>query len=56
MRIVVTYLYPPIPCRNFDYMAYDDDTYDGDPSQIVGYGATAELAEQDLRNLMEEAI
>jgi hypothetical protein len=43
MRICVNFVHPPIPDRNFDYCAYDSDTYDGAPDarwQCVGWGRT----------------
>ena len=29
MKIIATYAPPPIPDRNYDWTAIDDDTYDG---------------------------
>jgi hypothetical protein len=48
-RIVVSFEYPPIPCRQYDYMATRDGYEPGDP---IGHGATeaqaiAELIEQE---------
>ena len=54
LNIRVVYIYPPIPSRDFDYAVYDDNTYEGDPSQVVGYGATEEAAIQDFLTRMEE--
>lgn len=46
MKIKTTYIHPPIPMRNFDWSAVDDDTYSvGDP---VGLGETEEEAIADL--------
>lgn len=43
--IVVDYIHPPIPNRNFDYTAY----FDGyEPGDAIGYGPTAEDAVRDL--------
>lgn len=53
MNIKTHYEYPPIPDRNFDWCAYDDDTYDGEGSKI-GWGATEEAAIADLMEQMEE--
>jgi ribosomal protein L37AE/L43A len=42
---------PPIPIRDFDWAAYDDNTYDGAPDagkQCVGYGATEQEAIEDF--------
>lgn len=47
MRIKTVYVYPPIPTRQFDWMAYDDNTYDG-PGSPLGQGPTKEAAIQDL--------
>jgi hypothetical protein len=51
MKIATDHIYPPIPIRSFDWMAYDADTYDGAPDagpQTVGYGATKEDAITDF--------
>jgi hypothetical protein len=48
MKIVVSFIYPPIPMRQFDWLAmFDDD--DGD-SPRKGYGATRQEA---IDNLLE---
>jgi hypothetical protein len=44
---------PPIPLRNFDWLAYDDDTYDGLGSPL-GHGPTKEEAIADLLEQIEE--
>jgi len=50
--IVVDYIHPPIPNRNFDYRAY----FDGyEPGDIVAFGPSPEEAVQELIALMEEA-
>lgn len=46
MKIVTTYNHPPIPTREFDWYAVDDDTYDG--TGPVGSGATEQEAIDDL--------
>lgn len=48
-RIVVECVYPPIPIRRFDYMAYDDRTFDGLGS-VVGWGASEAEAIADFRD------
>jgi hypothetical protein len=48
MRIVAVHLPPPIPDRNNDWRAWDDDTYDG-PGSPMGFGATREEAIEDLK-------
>jgi hypothetical protein len=47
VNIRVSYAPPPIPDRNFDWVAIDDDTYDGEGCPI-GYGRTKEAAVADL--------
>lgn len=53
MRIQTTYVYPPIPIRDFDWCAVDDDTYDGEGCPI-GYGATEQAAVADLLEQIED--
>lgn len=53
MNIKTHYVHPPIPTRNCDWCAVDDDVYDGaedaHPScRLVGYGATEQEAIADL--------
>jgi hypothetical protein len=55
MKIVTSYDYPPIPTRDFDWSAIDEDTYDGTEdsgpiAHMCGHGATEEAAIQDLKN------
>ena len=49
-KIVTQFVYPPIPIRQFDWSAIDDDSYDGadDSSCPVGHGATEQDAIDDL--------
>jgi hypothetical protein len=47
MKIRTDFIYPPIPFRNHDWCAVDDDTYDGHGCPI-GYGATEAEAIKDL--------
>lgn len=54
MNIKAHCICPPIPTRNFDWSAIDDDTYDG-PGSKIGYGATEQEAIDDLREQMEAA-
>lgn len=55
-QIKTQHVYPPIPIRSFDWMAYDAD-WDGDPetahNYAIGYGATEEAAIEDCRAEME---
>jgi hypothetical protein len=50
-------VFPPIPLRQFDWMAYDDDGYDGAPDaghQIVGNGPTEQAAIADFQEQWRE--
>lgn len=40
-------VYPPIPIRDYDWSAVDDDTYDGHGCPI-GWGSTKQAAIDDL--------
>lgn len=51
MNIVTHYDPTPIPDRRFDWVAYDDDTYDGMPGRPIGYGATRQQA---IENFLAE--
>ncbi|MFA6984609.1 MAG: hypothetical protein WC213_00185 [Arenimonas sp.] len=53
MKIVTNYVYPPIPIRQFDWSAIDDDTYDGEGC-LIGYGATEQEAIDDLLDKMND--
>jgi hypothetical protein len=58
MRIVVDQIDPPVPSTQFDFCAYDADTYDGAPDagpQIVGYGRTRAEAIMDFHFQWAEA-
>ena len=55
MRIKTHHAYPPIPIRDFDWQAWDADTYDGDHCP-VGYGKTEEEAIADLISQTEEVV
>jgi hypothetical protein len=46
MKIVTHHVWPPIPLRHCDWLATDDDTYDG--TGPVGTGATEAEAIADL--------
>lgn len=48
MKIVTSYCRAPIPDRSFDWLAVDDDTYGGEPSDPIGFGATEREAIADL--------
>lgn len=44
MRIKTIYDPAPIGDRRFDWAAYDDETYTGEPNQPVGLGETEQQA------------
>lgn len=56
MKIRTVYEYPPIPIRDYDWYAIDDDTYDGAPDSHdpVGWGRTEEAAIADLMEQIAE--
>ena len=47
MKIKTDYWPKPIPLRDFDWSAVDDDTYDG-PGSPIGFGRTRDDAIEDL--------
>ena len=51
MKIVTTYVHPPIPFRSMDWQAFDSDTYE--PGCPVGHGATEEEAIADFKEVWE---
>ena len=50
-EIVVDFVYPPIPLRQFDWCAYRAD---GDEHSPRGWGRTADEAAADLLNAEDE--
>ncbi len=57
-RIRVSYVYPPIPDRRFDFCA-TLDSYDGAPDagfQPIGWGATEAEAIADLKEQLEGTL
>jgi hypothetical protein len=54
MRIRTDFDPKPIPDRNHDWSAWDDDTYDGTPGQPLGWGKTERAAIDDLLEQIEE--
>ena len=50
MEIVTTYVYPPIPLRQFDWSAVEDSY---EPGRPIGYGKTEAEAVQDLRDQLD---
>ena len=57
-NIKTQYVNPPIPSRSFDWMAWDDNTYDGAPDSItrnqIGHGQTEQAAIADLMEHFEQ--
>ena len=51
MKIITEYIYPPIPYRGNDWVAY----YEGNEEEgISGWGATEQEAIEDLKQQFEE--
>jgi hypothetical protein len=48
MKIITGYCPPPIPMRQYDWYAYDEDTYSGEEGDTVGFGETEKQALSDL--------
>lgn len=55
--IKTEFVYPPIPLRQFDWMAYEDDTYCGcgECRCLTGHGATKQEAIADLMEQIEDS-
>ena len=53
MKIRTDYDPKPIPVRNCDWTAVDDDTYEG--GMLIGYGTTEQQAIADLLENIEES-
>lgn len=53
MKIKTGYINPPIPDRTYDWIAFDDETYGGEESDVVGYGKTEIAAIRDLLDNIE---
>jgi hypothetical protein len=51
-RIVTSHVYPPIPCRDFDWCAWDDRF--GADCSAYGWGATEADAISDFRAMLAE--
>lgn len=47
MKIITSFVHPPIPDRNFDWQAVSNDYEAGDP---IGHGATKEQAVNNLKS------
>lgn len=57
MKIKTQCICPPIPIRQFDWIAYDDDIYDGalDSHCVTGHGATEQEAITNFKQVLEES-
>ena len=55
MKIRTEFVYPPIPIRSHDWIAVDDDTYDG-PGSPIGSGATEAEAIVDLHEQLGDRL
>jgi hypothetical protein len=56
MAIIVEYWPPPIPIRDFDFCAYDDDLCDGatDSKNPHAFGRTRQEALDNLKEMTDE--
>lgn len=52
MKIRTEFVHPPIPDRQYDWSAIDDETYD--EGGKVGFGRTEAEAVADLKEQLEE--
>lgn len=50
-KIITTYIYPPIPDRNWDWQATLDGYEPGDP---IGHGPNEDAAKADLLEQVED--
>lgn len=54
-KIITTFIYPPIPIRQFDWQAhFDGDEPNDDGWMLAGNGATEEAAIEDLLQSAED--
>ena len=58
-KIITSYVFPPIPLRQFDWCAYRDSyeppDSDGVGGGLIGWGRTEQDAINDLVQIEEEA-
>jgi hypothetical protein len=54
IKVRTEHVYPPIPVREWDWSAVDDNTYDG-PGNPIGWGRTEQAAIDDLVEQLIEA-
>lgn len=59
MKIRVDMIFPPIPVRDYDWVAINEDTYDGAPDSgtrhQIGYGRTRDAAVEDLMEILADS-
>jgi hypothetical protein len=53
LKVRTENVYPPIPIRDYDWSAVDDNTYDG-PGNPIGWGRTEQAAIDDLIEQFQE--
>lgn len=51
-KIVTSYIFPPIPLRQFDWLAYFED--EGEENSPQGWGSTEQAAIADLLQEAED--
>jgi hypothetical protein len=56
MKVVTSFLYPPIPVRHFDWAAYIEGDEDGTGSGTTGRGETEVDALRDLAEKLAETL
>jgi|688.fasta_scaffold316540_2 hypothetical protein len=53
MKIVTDYWQKPMPIRDHDWSAIDDETYSGEETDCIGYGKSEIEAIRDLLDQIE---
>lgn len=55
-KVIISFIYPPIPWRHMDWCAYfDGDEPDDDGHMLCGYGETKAEALEDLLTSWEDS-
>lgn len=52
VKVRTEYVFPPIPIREYDWSAVDDNTYE--PGCPIGWGSTEQAAVDDLVSQLQE--
>ena len=52
-KIVTEHVFPPIPLRQFDWCATDDN-YEPDSGYVIGWGRTEQEAIDDYKSYFDE--